>query len=114
MNEAKNSHDEKVLKDAYDSGTEISVERIKPDSTVLSVRISRSILEDLTRVARERSLPVGRIAREYIERGLSNKVKGSEEPRSSMIIVYPSFGGASEVKRCLSRTNVRRRTKLSA
>src|SRR5579862_4367751 len=64
--------EESGLLDAYRRGRPDGVERVKEGSTVLSVRLPRDVLRELTRLARAQNRPVGRVARELIEAGLAS------------------------------------------
>jgi hypothetical protein len=69
----EHSEEERKLLDAYRDAEPVDYERRTTGTTVLSVRLARTTLQELTRVARERNRPVGRLARELIEAGLATE-----------------------------------------
>ena len=64
------SNEKQIMAD-YDEGTPVELERPKTDSTVLSVRMPRDLLADLSKRARALQTPVGRLARKYLEDGVA-------------------------------------------
>lgn len=70
---------ERQIIEAFRRGHPDSVERERDGSVVLSVRIPRGTLKELTRLARERDEPAGRVARELIESGLAMEVGTASE-----------------------------------
>ena len=64
---------------AFHKGRPDTLEREPEGSSVLSVRLPRATLKELTRLARQKDEPVGRVARELIETGLATVDGASTE-----------------------------------
>ena len=64
---------DRELLDAFQKAEPVEHQRTSCASTVLSVRMSRTLLASLTRLARERDTPVGTLARTMIEEGVERR-----------------------------------------
>jgi hypothetical protein len=65
----KNEREEEGLREAWRKGRPAGMERVRaPNSSVLSIRVSDDLLQQLTDAARREDKPVGTYARELIER----------------------------------------------
>lgn len=81
----------------YREGTSVELERDSNGSSVLSVRLSREVLRELTRVAQREGRPVGRLARELIEAGLAARedASGIYVLKAAERVIQERIGGLS-------------------
>jgi predicted DNA-binding protein len=73
MNSHSYTDEETELLDAFSKAEPIEHTRESSASTVLSVRMARTLLRRLTEVARTADKPVGTVARELIEEGVDRR-----------------------------------------
>ena len=86
-------------KKAWEAGRPDALERTRSDSVVLSVRVPRSVLEELTRRARAEGKPVSDIVRDLISRQLAMPVQKRPphiRPVSPEVIVVEHFDSLTQ------------------
>ncbi len=85
------------LAEAWEQGDPVEIRRSKGDTSVLSIRVQRSVLEQLTAAGKRQDCPPTRLARQFIEEGLARA--GEDDPVLLARVTERLFSAATALKR---------------
>lgn len=78
------TNEDRDLIQAWEQGKPADIKRVRPSSSVLSIRIPHELFEDLSNRAEEAGKSVSQFARELIEQGLTSDVPSTPVEVASM------------------------------